>query len=404
MGGGRRGSDHFPSELAADEVDSSTSSDLPPSSDHSPSVSFSEINPGDHPKLPTGPEPADDESERRRCGTYIEVLQSYGAPPRMPPDGLQEAKDIIRRHRPGDWIEEVGGTKASDYDVPETTTLLLVGPRGSGKSTLVNRITRIFEEDRFAPDRAQVSYNLSVTEGSRFLQGYMIPRNSKSLCVYDTRSLSTFSSDNFKLLQRWMLQGVSHREMVIRDSDDVSTRNRIKNMYREGHGQFYPCEKRMVNFVIFVVDGISVLKSMDSKDTQYNDILVETFNYPFLSFKDSKPVVVVTHGDKLSLSDRALIQTYLGELLGIPPLKQIFDIPGTNDYNTELAIVDMLHYSIEHADRNLPFKHNFLLEGQRILERMMGKLEGFDSMLELLVIGLWISLLMLWGIRWLCCA
>jgi GTPase SAR1 family protein len=34
-----------------------------------------------------------------------------------------------------------------------------VGPRGSGKSTLVNRITRVFDkdDDPFAPDRAQVS-------------------------------------------------------------------------------------------------------------------------------------------------------------------------------------------------------------------------------------------------------
>ena len=40
-----------------------------------------------------------------------------------------------------------------------------------------------------------------------------------------------------------------------------------------------------MNFVIFVVDGLSVLKSMDAKDDQYNEILFETFNYPFLSFK-----------------------------------------------------------------------------------------------------------------------
>ncbi|KAG1330526.1 hypothetical protein COCNU_02G004940 [Cocos nucifera] len=378
MGGGRRGSDHLPpgtsplnslslsfSAESADEADtsSSSSSDLSFSfsfSGLSPSVSYSETNPGDHPNLATDPEPADDESQRRRYNTYFEVLASYVTPPRMPPHVLQAAKNIIARHRPGDWIEQVGGTKGSDYDIPETTTLLLVGPRGSGKSTLVNRITRVFQADPFAPDRAQVSYNVSVTEGSCFLQEYMIPRNSKSLCVYDTRSLSTLSSDNFKLLQHWMMQGVSHRQMVIRGSDDVVTRKRIKDTAQQG--QFCPCQKRMVNFVIFVVDGISVLKSIDDKDMQYNDMIAETFNYPFLSFRDNKPVVVVTHGDQLSLSDRAHIRAYLGELLGIPPLTQIFDIPGRNEYDTELAIVDMLRYSIEHADRNLPFKHNFLLE------------------------------------------
>lgn len=58
---------------------------------------------------------------------------------------------------PGAWIERADDTKLSDYDVPNMTALLLVGPKGSGKSSLVNRISRIFEDDKFAPDRAQVS-------------------------------------------------------------------------------------------------------------------------------------------------------------------------------------------------------------------------------------------------------
>ena len=65
----------------------------------------------------------------------------------------------LSRYKPGDWVEGVGGAKAGHFLLPEITTLLLVGPRGSGKSTLVNRITRVFDkdDDPFAPDRAQVS-------------------------------------------------------------------------------------------------------------------------------------------------------------------------------------------------------------------------------------------------------
>jgi hypothetical protein len=65
----------------------------------------------------------------------------------------------MSRYKPGDCIEGAGGTKAGDYILPEIATLLLVGPRGAGKSTLVNRITRVFDkdDDPFAPDRAQVS-------------------------------------------------------------------------------------------------------------------------------------------------------------------------------------------------------------------------------------------------------
>jgi stage III sporulation protein SpoIIIAA len=68
----------------------------------------------------------------------------------------------MSRYKPGDWIEGAGGTKVGDYVLPEITTLLLVGPRGAGKSTLVNRITRVFDKDvdPFAPDRVQVSRKL----------------------------------------------------------------------------------------------------------------------------------------------------------------------------------------------------------------------------------------------------
>lgn len=104
-----------------------------------------------------------------------------------------------------------------------------------------------------------------------------------------------------------------------------------------------------------------------------------------LSFgvSDDKPVLVVTHGDLLSLSDRVRIRVYLAELLGIPPTGQIFDIPGIklcypcssdddydyivtvtpitmsaedNDAPTKLAISEMLTYCLERADRNLPPK------------------------------------------------
>ncbi|KAK9281515.1 hypothetical protein L1049_004418 [Liquidambar formosana] len=185
----------------------------------------------------------------------------------------------------------------------------------------------------------------------------MIPRGSTSFCLYDTRGLSDDLSDNIKMINHWMTKGVRHGTLVIRDSDSLSLRNRMKSKARQNG--YNSSENRMVNFVIYVVNGLSVLKSMDNDDTadtNYTKMIATTFNSPYLSFKDDKPVIVVTHGDLLSLSDRSRIRVHLGELLGIPPAKQIFDIPESCDPATDLAIVDMVRYSLEHADRNLSHK------------------------------------------------
>lgn len=64
-------------------------------------------------------------------------------------------------YTPGGWIENVGSRNLSDYDVPKTTSLILVGPKGSGKSSLVNRISMVIEDDKFVSERAQVSCMIS---------------------------------------------------------------------------------------------------------------------------------------------------------------------------------------------------------------------------------------------------
>lgn len=60
-------------------------------------------------------------------------------------------------YTPGSWVGKTGGMDLSDYDVPNATLLLLIGPEGSGKSSLVNNISRALEDDVPISGRAQVS-------------------------------------------------------------------------------------------------------------------------------------------------------------------------------------------------------------------------------------------------------
>lgn len=289
---------------------------------------------------------------RKRTQVYRKILDCYDDMQRGI-EHLEVAKANILSYHPGAWVEYVSAMKLSDYDVPNATTLLLVGPKGSGKSTLVNRISRVLDNDKFACDRAQVSHNYSAGGGTYFLQEYMIPRGATSICLYDTRSLSEDSSENMVMLKRWMTKGVQHGELVVRDSDSSSLKTMMK--YKARRSGFRYSETRTVNFVIFVVNGLSILRSMEGDNVAnlYSETVATTFNYPFLSFRDDKPVVVMTHGDLLSQSDRVRVRFFLGELLGIPPTTQIFDIPENHNQVTELEVVGMLRYCLQHADRNL---------------------------------------------------
>lgn len=74
--------------------------------------------------------------------------------------------------------------------------------------------------------------------------------------------------------------------MLIRDSDDQSLKSRIKC----NNGRVSD-EIRNVNFVIFVVDGLSILKSLDRAedvDGLYAEVFASAFKSPYVSFRGIK--------------------------------------------------------------------------------------------------------------------
>ncbi|KFK31994.1 hypothetical protein AALP_AA6G186500 [Arabis alpina] len=174
-------------------------------------------------------------------------------------------------------------------------------------------ITKVIEDDEFAPARVQESYGTQTQGGTFFVEEYMVPRGgSASFSLYDTRGLNqNSSSDNTSMIEQWITRGVCHGEPVIWNSDSSDLRDRL---IRE-------------------------------------------------SGTDDKPAVVMTHWDILSREGRAGVRVFIGELLGIPPDKQIFDIPESRDAATALTICDLLRYSLEHADKNFHFlpKRNFTI-------------------------------------------
>ncbi|CAN6446092.1 unnamed protein product [Victoria cruziana] len=325
-------------------------------------------------------------TEKKKTKVYQSLMNTYQLSERNR-DAYRGLKSDILRYQPGCYITERNGVNWYDYEIPQITTLLLVGPRGSGKSSLVNSLLRVFERENCLTGRAAVSYN-SAGNGTLFLQEYDFPLNSPSFCVYDTRSLSEDKNENLENIREWMVAGVRHGAPVFRKSDDADTRKAI--LCRGRRMDHFLSTAKEVNFVIFVVSGLSVIEAMRNDDKKYFDKLSESFTCPYLSFKDDKPVLVVTHGDLLDISERALVRMQLGEVLGVSPLN-IYDIPDKWDTPTRLSIVGMLVDALDHAENNLSFKRRGIIQSFKVplLNMVMLFLELL--LLGLIVLYLWSS-------------
>eukprot|EP00249_Psilotum_nudum_P022656 c28600_g1_i2 orf=148-1524(+) len=232
---------------------------------------------------------------------------------------IDEMREKLSNYRPGDWLVETGGMSRKDYAIPKVTTLLLVGPSGAGKSTLINNMIRVLNKRTSGFDRAQVCDELE--NGSYFLQEYMIVENVKSVCVFDSRGLSkSDTATDLAMLKTWMQEGICHGQAALRQSDSCVVTEALEGRGRHGHSKW--SMKREINFVIFVVDAVSVLRMKEISD------LVRLFKSPYISFKDDRPAVVMTHGDQLSPIERLYARVLIGQNFGISPVDQVFDISG----------------------------------------------------------------------------
>ncbi|MCO5571711.1 hypothetical protein L7F22_025458 [Adiantum nelumboides] len=275
---------------------------------------------------------------------------------------LEDMRKKIKGYRSGDGIHLVGGIRSAGFAIPEVTTLLVVGFSGAGKSCLINNMIRVVDNLADGFDRAQTY--VDTENGSLFLQEYNLSSSAKNFCVFDSRGFSrTNACEDLDGIKAWMSNGICHGEAVCRPSDTKTVREALEGRGRQGHSD---CTvRRRVDFVIFVVDAFTVSRFRESHDVAALENLAMLYKSPFLSFKDDVAVVVMTHGDKLTSQDRVLTRIFIGELLGVSPVDQIFDIscftersvhPGDVDTVNDLILLNMLKFSLERADKNLPYK------------------------------------------------
>ncbi|KAH7423149.1 hypothetical protein KP509_12G041400 [Ceratopteris richardii] len=283
---------------------------------------------------------------------------------------LEDVRDEINRYRPGSGVHKVGGVSHADFDIPEVITLLVVGPEGAGKSSLINNMIRVLKDVTSGFSRAQIyGYRQS---GSMFLQEYLL---HKHFCVFDSRGFSNINVlEDLNIVKNWMSNGVCHGEPVCRPSDDMKIREDLEGRGRQGNSGY---TLRKVNFVIFVVNACKLQQMREQHDVAALENLVLLYRCPYLTFMDDVPVVVMTHGDKLDPHECILARIFLGKLFGVSPVDQVFDIPCFTERTVhpedvhaanDLALLKMLQLSLEQADTNLPCKEKFTYSIRGVLK------------------------------------
>eukprot|EP00250_Pteridium_aquilinum_P016613 c23196_g1_i1 orf=337-1683(-) len=312
---------------------------------------------------------------------------------------LEDMREWIKSYRPGDCIYKVGGMSRSGFAIPEATTLLIVGPVGSGKSCLINNMIRVLDNVTSGFNRAQTY--VESENGSLFLQEYFLYKDAKHFCVFDSRGFSkTDVIEDLDIVKGWMTDGICHGEAVCRPSDSKMIGEAIEGRGRQGHYNW--TVKRRVDFVIFVVNAFTVYGMIKSHDLRALESLAVLYSSPFLSFKDDVPVVVMTHGDKLSPQDRVFTRIFIGELFGVSPVDQVFDIscftersvhPGDVDTVNDLVMLNMLKFSLERADKNLPHKATAALLQNRMWGIVADRWNGLGIQRQrflLIIIAAWL--------------
>jgi len=318
---------------------------------------------------------------------------------------MEEMRQKIQRYVPGQWLVEAGGMKAGDFEIPKITSLLLVGAMGAGKSTLINNLIRVVNNKTNDFDRAQVCGDPGEN-GTYFSNEYVLTE-SKSICIFDSRGFPEVKiNEGLEVLESWMKGGVRHGQFALRSSEEHGKSKVKEDVLKKGRQAHYKSSiVRRINFVIVVINAEAVHKLRHS-DTNLSRVnFVRIFKFPYVAFKDDRPVIVMTHGDMLSEDDRIKARIFLGNMLGVSPVDHIFDIAGftgrvyeddeqraENDY----LLLDMLEYALQRADRNLPYKKtvsDFLVQYKEIVVKGFNDLDPSKQMILSVLASCWVVLL-----------
>ncbi|XP_009615644.1 uncharacterized protein [Nicotiana tomentosiformis] len=280
-------------------------------------------------------------------------------------EGIEDLRHKLITYRCGDFWLPVGGIKKEDMDIPPVITLLLVGLSASGKSSLVNYMYSVLGRSGLIPFAQTSSGNSHYT--TMFLEEHNVLRSMRSgFCVYDTRGLdSNDMNEGLEEVSSWMTRGVRHNQPCLRHGDYKLINGGGTDASSLRSNTRYT--KRKIDCVVVVADLSEINKAFNSGDLKPVETLKNLFNNPCIRKSNENPLLILTHGDKISAEERITSRLKICEYLGIPETTGAYDIaclteqgilPEESDPVAAFALTEAVYRSLMQSDRNhLPKKN-----------------------------------------------
>ncbi|XP_010259401.1 PREDICTED: uncharacterized protein LOC104598850 [Nelumbo nucifera] len=291
----------------------------------------------------------------------VKVLREMERLALIAPEGLDDLRHKLLAYRSGDFWLPIGGIKKENMDVPSVVTILLVGFSGSGKSSLVNLLYSVLGRSGLIPF-AHTSGNTS-NYTTTFLEEHNVLRSLRSgFCVYDSRGLDYNGVDeSLERLSGWLADGVHHHQLCQKSADEES-KPLIGSM--ASPSKF---TRRRVNCVMVVANIAEIYQALKKGDLKPMEATKTLFNCPAIRKCNENPILILTHGDKLSPEERIDGRVKICKFLGISETTGTYDIvcltehgflPDEADPITAYALTEAMYRALILSDRTHPPKRS----------------------------------------------
>ncbi|GMI69457.1 hypothetical protein HRI_000615000 [Hibiscus trionum] len=251
------------------------------------------------------------------------------------PDGLNELRHKLIGYRSGDFWVPTGGITKEDTDIPPVNTILLVGFSGSGKSSVINLMYSILGRSGLIPF-AQTSSG-SYGHTTMYLEEHNVLRSMQSgFCVYDSRGFDYGRTrEALDELSWWMSEGIHHNQLCFRYGDCTTTADDAEGT--RSSAQFV---QRRVNCVMVVANIAHIYKALKAGDFKPLEATRQLFCSPALRKSNENPLLILTHGDLLSIEERIDGRLKICECLEISETNGVYDILCLNEYGFPVEELD----------------------------------------------------------------